>query len=95
MPAAQRLGDSNSTGGTITSIPQSTVFINGKPASINGSSGTSHPPCPFPGIHCAGVWKTANGNSTVKIGGIPVNATGDQDTCAHTRVGGSGNVNIG
>ncbi len=96
MPAAQRLGDSNATGGAITSIPQSTVFANGKLVVINGSLGTSHAPCNiFNPNHCAGAWSTANGNPTVTISGVPVNATGDTDTCGHPRVGGSGNVNIG
>ena len=41
--------------------------------------------------------KTANGSSTVKVGGVGVNRTGDDfDTCStHSRVGGSSNVNIG
>ena len=38
---------------------------------------------------------TANGSSTVKSGGVPVNRTGDADSCGHTRAGGSSNVNIG
>ena len=38
---------------------------------------------------------TANGSSTVKSGGVSVNRTGDADSCGHTRVGGSSNVNIG
>ena len=32
---------------------------------------------------------------TVRAGGIAVNRTGDADTCAHARVGGSSNVNVG
>ena len=95
MPACHRMGDANNAGGVVTSIPQSTVYVNNKLVVVDGSTGTSHPPCPTPGIHCAGAWATANGNSTVKIGGIPVNSLGDADTCGHSRATGSGNVNIG
>ena len=92
MAAAQRNGDSNDGGGVINSIPQSTVFVNSKLVSVDGSIGTGHPV----GVpHSAGTWKTANGSSSVNAGGIPVNRTGDNDTCLHSRVGGSGDVNIG
>ena len=92
MTAAQRNGDSNDGGGVINSIPQSTVFVNSKLVSVDGSIGTGHPV----GVpHSAGTWKTANGSSSVNAGGIPVNRTGDNDTCLHSRVGGSGDVNIG
>lgn len=92
MPAAQRMGDRNDGDGVITTIPQGTVFINGRLASVDGSKGTDHPPS---GIHAENVWETANGNTTVTAEGIPMNADGDQDTCVHVRVDGSGNVNIG
>ena len=92
MAAAQRNGDANDGGGVINSIPQSTVFVNSKLVSVDGSIGTGHPV----GVpHSAGTWKTANGSSSVNAGGIPVNRTGDNDTCLHSRVGGSGDVNIG
>ena len=91
MPKAQRNGDANTGGGEINSIPQSTVFVNSKLVSVNGSKGTGH----GIGIHAANAWDTANGSSTVFAGGIAVNRTGDADTCLHARVGGSGNVNIG
>ena len=89
---AHRMGDANTGGGTITTIPQSKVFCNGKLLSVNGSIGTSHPVGP---PHSAGTWKTANGSSTVNAGGIPVNSEGDADTCTHTRTGGSSDVYIG
>lgn len=94
MPACQRLGDANSAGGVITTIPQSTVFANGQLVSVDGSIGTGHAPCPIVPIHCAGAWATAGGSGNVFINGIPVNFTGNSDTCGHTRVGGSGTVNI-
>ena len=91
MPAIQRMGDANSAGGVINSIPQSTVKANGSLVSVNGSKGTGH----GIGIHAANAWDTANGSSTVRAGGTPVNRTGDADTCGHARVGGSSNVNVG
>ena len=91
MAAAQRNGDANTAGGVINSIPQSTVFVNSKLVSVNGSKGTGH----GIGIHAANAWDTANGSSTVFAGGIAINRTGDADTCAHTRAGGSDDVFVG
>ena len=89
---AHRMGDANTGGGTITTIPQSTVFANSKVLAVNGSKGTGH----GVGIHAVNAWDTANGSSTVNAGGIPVNRFGDADTCVtHTRTGGSSDVNIG
>ena len=90
----QRMGDANTGGGVINSIsqiPQNTVKANSEYVSIDGSKGTGH----GVGIHAVNAWQTANGSETVKIGGIPVNRTGDADTCTHTRTGGSSNVNVG
>ena len=91
MPKAQRNKDANTGGGVINSIPQSTVFVNSKLVSVNGSKGTGH----GIGIHAANAWDTANGSSTVFAGGIAINRTGDADTCAHTRAGGSDDVFVG
>ena len=91
MAAAQRKTDANTGGGTISSVPQSTVFANSKLLSVNGSSVTTHGS--DPAVHSGA--KTANGSSTVFAGGIAVNRTGDADNCTHTRTGGSSNVNIG
>lgn len=95
MANTQRIGDSNNGGGTLTSTPNSTVYVNRKLVSVNGARGTGHPPCPIVPIHCAGAWSTSGGEPTVCINGIPVNVTGNTDTCGHSRVGGSTNVNIG
>ena len=92
MAAAQRNGDSNDGGGVINSIPQSTVFVNSKLVSVDGSVGTGHPTGP---THSAGTWKTANGSSTVFAEKIAINRTGDADTCEHTRAGGSDDVFVG
>ena len=92
-----RLGDINSGGGAVISIPQSTVYANNLLVAVNGSIGTSHPPCDDDNNqeHCIGNWTTANGGPNVFIQNIPVNKTGDQDTCGDSRVGGSPNVFIG
>ena len=91
MAAAQRMTDANTGGGTISSVPQSTVYANSKLLSVNGSSVTTHGT--DPAVHSGA--KTANGSSTVFAGGTAVNRTGDADSCTHTRAGGSSNVNIG
>ena len=91
MPKAQRNGDANTGGGVINSIPQSTVFVNSKLVSVNGSKGTGH----GVGIHAANAGDTANGSSTVFAGGSAINRTGDADTCTHTRAGGSDDVFVG
>ena len=87
MAAAQRMTDANLGGGTISSIPQSTVYANSKLLSVNGSSVQNHV------LHVGTT--TANGSDTVKAGGLGVNRTGDADSCGHTRTGGSDDVNIG
>ena len=91
MAAAQRMTDANTGGGTISSVPQSTVYANSKLLSVNGSSVTTHGE--DPAVHSGAT--TANGSSTVFAGGTAVNRTGDVDSCTHTRTGGSSDVNIG
>lgn len=88
----QRLSDSNSGGGSITSTDgNGTVFANNLLVSVNGSKGTGH----GKGSHKPGAWATAGGSGTVFAHGVPVNYTGNGDTCGHPRVGGSGNVFVG
>ena len=87
-----RMGDSNTAGGSITTIPQGKVFANNLLVAIDGSRGTSHAPCPLPVIHCANVWVTTQGRSTVYANNISVNCEGDSDTCGHSRASGSPNV---
>ena len=94
LKPVHRMGDCNTADGCITTIPQSTVYVNKRLAVVDGSIGTSHDPCPAPPIHCSGVWVTAGGSITVFIEGIPVNGTGDVDTCGHARALGSLNVNV-
>ena len=87
MAAAQRMTDANLGGGTISSIPQSTVYANSKLLSVNGSSVQNHV------LHVGTT--TANGSDTVKAGGLGVNRDEDVDSCTHSRTGGSDDVNIG
>lgn len=87
--AAHRLGDPNDAGAAITSIPQSTVFINGLQVSIDGSDVEGH----GVGEHAGPL--TASGSPTVFINNIPVNRTGDPDTCGHPRAEGSPDVFVG
>ena len=89
MPKVARMGDLNSGCGIIQTIPQSTVFANGKLISVDGSRGSGHPVGP---PHELNAWTTTNGSSTVSIEGIPVNDEGDPDSCSHVRVDGSTNV---
>jgi uncharacterized Zn-binding protein involved in type VI secretion len=96
MPAAQRDGDSNAGGG-VAQGGESSVRINGRSVMTPGQSVTPHPPYPRRGRneHNNGGQATAGGNSSVRAGGKPMVATGDADTCGHTRVGGSPDVRIG
>lgn len=86
MPAAQRVGDANSGGGKVTKSKQSTVFINNKLVAVDGSDVSGHGPGPH------GAPKTAKGSKNVFINNIPVNRTGDTDTCGHPRQAGSPDV---
>ena len=87
-----RMGDVNTGGGKIHSIPQGTVFANNLLVSVDGSIGTGHPPCPLPSIHCHNNWVTAQGRFTVYANNIRVNCEGDSDSCGHSRASGSPNV---
>ncbi|PCJ68195.1 MAG: hypothetical protein COA62_15640 [Rhodobiaceae bacterium] len=89
MTAIQRIGDSNSGGGAIVFTAQGKVYANGKLVSIDGSPVSAH----GKNVHAGPV--TANGSNKVFVNGVPVNASGDADTCGHNRVGGSPNVNVG
>ncbi len=91
MPAVQRQGDPNSSGGVNTSGVAS-VRVNGRPIVVPGISVSPHPCCGQPGcgIHCSAV--TSGGSGSVRAGGKPVIRDGDADTCGHPRVAGSGTV---
>ena len=90
MPAIQRQGDQNSSGGA-AGVGVASVRVNGKPVVVPGTSVTAHAPWgkPHP-PHAAAT--TTGGSATVRAGGQPIIRTGDTDTCGHARVGGSPNV---
>lgn len=90
MPPIHRMGDVNIAGGAIDSIPQSTVFANGLLVAVDGSMGSGH--APFLPPHLSHQWTTTSGGPTVFAGGIPVNKTGDPDSCGHPRASGSPDV---
>ncbi len=88
MPAVQRVGDSDSGGGTITS-GVSSVRVNNRAVSVDGSGVSPHSSRP---VH---VPVTAGGVASVTADGRPINVAGNADTCGHARTGGSENVKIG
>lgn len=87
MASIQCVGDQDDGGGVILSSLQSKVTIGGKLVAVNGSPVSNH------GNHTNVV--TANGHPSITIGGIPINITGDVDSCGHHRVGGQGLVTLG
>ena len=103
MPAVQRRTDANNaspTPGLIENTPSaindalnSTVFANTLLVSVDGCIGNSH--SNFDPPHQKPTWKTANGSNNVFVEGTPVTRTGDNDTCGHTRVGGSADFFVG
>ena len=91
MPAVQRQGDPNSSGGVNTSGVAS-VRVNGRPVVVPGISVSPHPCCGQNGcgVHCSAV--TSGGSGSVRVGGRPVIRDGDSDTGGHPRVAGSATV---
>jgi uncharacterized Zn-binding protein involved in type VI secretion len=87
--------DQNAGGGAIDTIPQSFVRVENLVVAVVGSQGTAHPPCPTVNAHCAHVWATAQGSTSVRIAGQPVVRADDVDTCGHARVGGSSILRVG
>ena len=94
MPNVQRQGDTNTAGGVARGGVAS-VRVNNRPIIVNGCSVTPHPCCGQPGCgaHCSAT--TRGGIPTVRAGGIPINVTGNPDTCGHPRAAGSPNVRAG
>jgi hypothetical protein len=95
MPAVHRQGDANAGGGVVQQVPQTFVRVTGRLVVVVGSRGSAHPPCPDTPAHCAGVWATAGGSGSVRIGGRAVIRAQDLDTCGHPRVGGAPDVRVG
>jgi uncharacterized Zn-binding protein involved in type VI secretion len=92
MPAAARVTDTTTHGGTIVGPGVSTVLIGGMPAAVVGDNHvcslppTGHQPTssPFP-----------MGSSTVMIGGMPALRTGDSCICGASAAVGCPTVIIG
>jgi uncharacterized Zn-binding protein involved in type VI secretion len=93
MPAVQRQGDPNSSGG-VNSSGIASVRVNGRPVVVPGISVSPHPCCGGDGcgVHCSAV--TSGGSGSVRAGGRPVIRDGDSDTCGHPRVAGSATVRV-
>ena len=90
MPAASRIGDANSAGGTIIRGAP-TVICNGIPIGLHVSQMTSHQPWgnPHPPHEAA---TTTDGSPTVFAEGSPVIRIGSGNKCGHPIVVGSPNV---
>lgn len=95
MPAAQRVGDANDSGGVAQGGVNS-VRVNGRSIIVVGNSVTPHPCCGrkgCPPTHCNAT--TTGGSGSVRAGGLAVIRTGDSDSCGHARAGGSETVMVG
>jgi hypothetical protein len=94
MPAAARLGDPDSSNGSISGAVVSVVTINGQPAAVVGSMDSDHAPYGRP--HRPHVPNPiTSGSGVVTIGGKPAARVGDPFACGHTVSSGSPNVTIG
>lgn len=92
MPAISRKGDTNQTGGAIVR-GAGTVFANGIPVGLHTSKMTAHAPWGKPhGPHAAA--STTEGSPTVFAEGDPVLRVGSGNSCGHSIVQGSPDVNV-
>lgn len=87
MAKLSRQGDQDQKGGKIARGANS-VFANGKPVGLHVSDITPH----GKGKHKKA--KTTEGSPTVFAEGVPVLRTGSSETCGHSIVQGSPNVNV-
>lgn len=94
MAAAARMGDKDSSNGTIIGSASADVIINGQPAAIVGSVDAPHAPYgrKHPPHHAATI---VDGSSTVIVNGKPLARVGSKLSCGHTIAGGSPDVDIG
>jgi uncharacterized Zn-binding protein involved in type VI secretion len=91
MPQLSRKGDQNQVGGAIMR-GASSVIVNGIPVGLHVSQITSHAPWgdPHPPHEAA---TTTSGSPTVFAEGSPVLRVGSGNSCGHSIVQGSPNVN--
>ena len=96
MAGISRQGDANQEGGTIMR-GAGTVFANGIPVGLHVSQITSHAPWPrgkynpHPPHEAA---TTTSGSDTVFAEGVPVLKIGSGNSCGHSIVQGSPDVNV-
>ena len=92
MPQLSRKGDQNQTGGAIMR-GAATVIANGIPVGLHVSQITPHAPwgIPHPPHDAA---TTTSGSPTVFAEGSPVLKVGSGNSCGHSIVQGSPNINV-
>lgn len=93
MPAAARLGDADTSDGSIASATIDSVLINGQPAAVVGSIDSAHAPYgpPHPPHAAASV---VAGSNTVLVENIPLARVGDPLSCGHSIGDGSPDVEV-
>jgi len=92
MPAAARVGDTSTHGGTITGPGIATVLIGGMPAAVAGDMHACSLP---PDSHQPTVSAFPSGSATVLIGGRPALRTSDACICGAMAAVGAPTVMIG
>ena len=93
MAGLSRQGDQNDAGGSIMK-GAGTVFCNGMPVGLHTSQISSHAPWgrkPHPPHQAA---TTTGGSSSVMCEGSPVLKVGSGNSCGHSIVQGSPDVNV-
>lgn len=92
MAKLSRMGDANTTGGTIIR-GAGTVFANGIAVGLHVSGITPHAPFgpPHP-PHAAA--QTTDGSPTVICEGVPVLRVGSGNTCGHKIIAGSPDIQV-
>ena len=92
MPAAARLGDTSTHGGTLVGPGVPTVMIGGMPAAVAGDNHVCALP---PNVHQPTVSPFPMGSATVLIGGMPAVRVGDTCLCGAAPAVGCPTVIIG
>lgn len=92
MPAAARLTDTTTHGGTIIGPGEATVLIGGMPAAVIGDNHACSLP---PNTHQPTVSPFIAGSVTVLIGGKPALRVGDACVCGASAAVGEPTVIIG
>ena len=92
MPAAARVGDTTTHGGTIVGPGNATVLIGGMPAAVVGDTHECSLP---PNGHQPTASPFPAGSGTVLIGGVPAVRVGDTCICGAGAAVGDPTVIIG